>query len=944
VVNIAKLFDLVRYIIIFFSILMIIALLIPGSSLTGFAVSDKFSDKASDITETIGEKLTETNEEFISASSGVTNVSACRTLNSARETYVIIQDINATGDCFTVSTDIVTLDCNGFSITGDGSGTFFNSNGWNNLTVKNCTITNFSNGIIISNSALNIVADNTIDTMGNYGISFGNANRSTIINNVIEDAPNGINIQSCGSDYLINNTVHTSPNIGIYLDGANNNVLDGNTVYNSQHGIYASTNAMGNTLQNNNLSNNTNGIYFSTASNNNIIDNTIDLNSNTGIYFETATDNIILDNNITNTGSEGIYTVRSTGNNISGNYIYNSIADCGIWLDDDSDNNHVFDNTLVSGVYGIAVWGSASTVDFNTVNNNDISYFSDGIDVYAANNNTVTENTIVNGTSGIGVDSGYDNNITKNTAYNMSSDCAYITSSETNNFISNTLYECGDYCVNVGSSNNNIIKKNIMHNCDDYGLYLSSSSNNTAEDNNIYDNVVGGIYNYGGNNTFVKNIITNNQIGIYFSSTDGTVVSGNLFNNDKQGIYAPFESGSYCVRHCIKPRHRICCGWATVYYFNDELQITNNKLSDGDIGMYFGGQWGLMPSGGGHHTIVNNNIHDFTYGILLDGSSHNTISDSTLYKNDADISSARVSFGGPDNNITNCMIGSTTVTFNYSGEFNMTGLSNYDDIPEGYASIDKVLEIKNASAGGGPLEMSIYIFYPDSDLINIQDKDSLKLMRNDGTGWVDMAHTLNTTDNYVYADITEFSIFGIFGTPQTTQRGGGGGGGSAPISNNFTVNLGEEAAMGLGDIATFSLDGEQHSGKIIQLGVGSGFVVIEISSTPTKVTLYAGETKDVDINGDGKNDISVSLRDVISGKAYITFGLVKPVVTTPIVPTTEQVPISEEVPESPTIEKQVQLELTVTETAPEVDWMMAISITAAFAVIVIAIQICGKKK
>jgi parallel beta-helix repeat protein len=918
-----------------------IGLLIPESSLTGFAVSDKFSDKASDITETIGEKLTETNEEFISAASGVTNVSACRTLNSARETYVIIQDINATGDCFTVSADIVTLDCNGFSITGDGSGTFFNSDRYNNITVKNCIITNFSNGISISNSALNIVADNTIDTMSNYGISFGlNTNRSTITNNVLEDAPNGIYVQSCGGDYIINNTVYTSSNIGIYLDGANNNVLDDNTVYNSQHGVYASTNAMSNTLQNNNLSNNTNGIYFSTASNNNIIGNTIDSNSNTGIYFETATDNIILGNNITNTGVDGIYTVRSTGNNISENYIYNSISDSGIWLDDDSNNNHVFDNILVSGVYGICVWGSASTVDFNTVDNNDVSYFNDGIDVYAANNNTVTENIVLNCTSGIGIDNGFDNNITKNTVYNMSSDCAYITSSETNNFISNTLYECGDYCINVGSSNNNIIKKNIMHNCDGYGLYISSSSNNTAEDNNIYDNVAGGIYNYDGNNTFVKNIITNNQMGIYFSSTTGAVVSENQFNKDDYGIYSPFESGSYCVRHCLKPRHRICCGWATVYYFNNELQITDNDFSDGVTGMYFGGQWGLMPSGGGHHTIVNNNIHDFTYGILLDGSSHNTISDSTLYKNDADISSARVSFGGADNNITNCMIGSTTVTFNYTGEFNMTGLSNYDDIPVGYASIDKVLEIKNISDVGGSLEIGIYMFYPESDLINIQDENSLKLMRNDGTGWTDMNYTLNTTDNYIYADITDFSIFGIFGTPvQTTQRGGGGGS-SAPLSNNFTISLGEEAAMGLGDIATFSFDGEQHSGKIIQLGVGSGFVVIEVSSTPTKVTLYAGETKEVDINGDGKNDISVSLRDVISGKAYITFGLVKPVVVPET--TKEQLPITEETPA--VTEKQVALTLNVENAAPEVDWVMAISITAAFAVIVIAIQICGKKK
>ena len=53
----------------------------------------------------------------------VTQVSACRPLGKAGETYVLTANITAPGDCFTILADRITLDLAGHTVTGPGSAT-----------------------------------------------------------------------------------------------------------------------------------------------------------------------------------------------------------------------------------------------------------------------------------------------------------------------------------------------------------------------------------------------------------------------------------------------------------------------------------------------------------------------------------------------------------------------------------------------------------------------------------------------------------------------------------------------------------------------------------------------------------------------------------------------------------------------------------------------------
>lgn len=75
------------------------------------------------------------------------------------------------------------------------------------------------------------------------------------------------------------------------------------------------------------------------------------------------------------------------------------------------------------------------------------------------------------------------------------------------------------------------------------------------------------------------------------------------------------------------------------------------------------------------------------------------------------------------------------------------------------------------------------------------------------------------------------------------------------LQNDISNNSGEANIPGQ----------EQHS--ITINAVGSNFADITIASEPISLRLYIGETKEVDVNKDAQNDISVYLSSITSGKA-----------------------------------------------------------------------------
>lgn len=144
--------------------------------------------------------------------------------------------------------------------------------------------------------------------------------------------------------------------------------------------------------------------------------------------------------------------------------------------------------------------------------------------------------------------------------------------------------------------------------------------------------------------------------------------------------------------------------------------------------------------------------------------------------------------------------------------------------------------------------------------------------------------SVNCTDNANNQNNSEEKSFTIT-TPATvttsSSGGGGGGGGSATISGqtyslpSIITSVDEGATQEikkedkiLFSIPTSSSDKKEHTIK--PLVIAKNYVKLEIKSEPINATIYIGETKNLDLDGDDFDDLIIKLNSINNGKANLT--------------------------------------------------------------------------
>ena len=165
----------------------------------------------------------------------------------------------------------------------------------------------------------------------------------------------------------------------------------------------------------------------------------------------------------------------------------------------------------------------------------------------------------------------------------------------------------------------------------------------------------------------------------------------------------------------------------------------------------------------------------------------------------------------------------------------------------------------------------------------------------------------NANDDLSNAQESSVSVLTV-SMPTTNSGTGGSSGGSSggtalpTIEANIPAGQSKEVGnldtsasaavtMSSGSTATFSVAGASHSAVIKSITETS--VVVTISSDPIDVELTVGETKEVDVDADGKNDLSVTLDSITSGVANLKFKSLA-VTTTTTEPTTPTTPSTTE--------------------------------------------------
>ena len=112
-------------------------------------------------------------------------------------------------------------------------------------------------------------------------------------------------------------------------------------------------------------------------------------------------------------------------------------------------------------------------------------------------------------------------------------------------------------------------------------------------------------------------------------------------------------------------------------------------------------------------------------------------------------------------------------------------------------------------------------------------------------------------------------------------------------------------------------------------------MTIEIKSDPIEVTLNVGETKQVDIDADGTNDLEVTLESVSSGTAKITMKKVAQTAAELVAPE-PTTPTGEETTTTPTPTEEGEGKTSLA-------WLWIIIIIIVVIAIVVAVQQKKKK-
>ncbi len=166
----------------------------------------------------------------------------------------IRRDFTLACDCFNrirVAANNITLDCAGHKLTGSGRGHGILLRNLMGVTVRNCNITGFSNGVALRSSTGNTLTNNKSFANARDGFDFNDSNENSLIENSATNNPssNGIELDNCSRNNLRKNIVKENQD-GIDLNQSNENTLEENTANeNLRDGFRINRNSDSNTVR-----------------------------------------------------------------------------------------------------------------------------------------------------------------------------------------------------------------------------------------------------------------------------------------------------------------------------------------------------------------------------------------------------------------------------------------------------------------------------------------------------------------------------------------------------------------------------------------------------------------------------------------------------------------------------------------------------------------------
>ncbi len=240
------------------------------------------------------------------------NLSTCGTYSTANTVYVLNTSLTSVGTCIIIGANNITIDCNGFSITGDNSTNSYgiSASGRTTTGVTNCTFSNFTSAVYLTGSTGASINDTnaTITYLTGHGIQFISNSNNFMVNRV---------------------RINVTSGTGIYISQTNGGSVRNAIVYAKNGGLGISFN-------------------FNTAYNNQIYDSSFTTTTGNAFYTFGAYKNTVLNSNFTSTTANTAYIYSKSYSNNLTNCILTSTSGNALYVYFNAYNNTFWGNTFLS--------------------------------------------------------------------------------------------------------------------------------------------------------------------------------------------------------------------------------------------------------------------------------------------------------------------------------------------------------------------------------------------------------------------------------------------------------------------------------------------------------------------------------------------------------------------------------------------------------------------
>ena len=316
--------------------------------------------------------------------------------------------------------------------------------------------------------------------------------------------------------------------------------------------------------------------------------------------------------------------------------------------------------------------------------------------------------------------------------------------SATNVVISNSTFTSNYNGIYFASVTGGVIIDSTVNNNDRYGIFVSSGSGNYVIHNTVNNNGQEGIIIYiSSGNNIINNTASGDLSGIRVdTNANANLIYNNTVTGNSNGFYINSVEDNRFINNTANSN---TIGFRLLSSTNNSFTV-NTVTGNTAHGFY-------LSTASDNNTLARNTLINNDRGFYLSASSGNVLSE-----NNASISGTWAFYSKSSsarNMVVNLSVDNSLLSFeSLDVALNTTGTPPAD--PGGYVNLSTYINVSNISTDSW---IYLNVSYSSAAISGLNESN-LRMWKNNGS-WSEVPgiNGVDTTANFVYANISSFSIF-----------------------------------------------------------------------------------------------------------------------------------------------------------------------------------------